>query len=138
MKNLAIIGTGITGLSTANLLKSRFEVTLFEKSSKPGGLIKCDRINDSLFHRVGGHVFNSSNPQVLDWFWDFFDREKEFTKAQRNAKILLNNEILGYPLRTTSTNWRVQSLATLLMIYWQLSRVKLQKSLATIHTLKLF
>lgn len=98
MKNLAIIGTGITGLSTANLLKSKFEVTLFEKSSKPGGLIKCDRINDNLFHRVGGHVFNSSNQQVLDWFWDFFDREKEFTKAQRNAKILLNNEILGYPI----------------------------------------
>ena len=98
MKKLAIIGSGISGLATANLLKEQFEVTIYEKSHKPGGLIKCDRINDNLFHRVGGHVFNSRNQLVLDWFWGFFDREKEFTKAKRNAKILINNEIVGYPI----------------------------------------
>jgi protoporphyrinogen oxidase len=64
----------------------------------PGGLVKCDRVNDNLFHKVGGHVFNSRNQEVLDWFWGFFDRDKEFLKARRNARILLNGQIVGYPI----------------------------------------
>lgn len=98
MENVAVIGTGITGLSAAHLLKNRYKVTLFEKADKPGGLIRCDRVNDNLFHRVGGHVFNSRNKEVLDWFWGFFDRDKEFLKANRNAKILLRGQLLGYPI----------------------------------------
>jgi protoporphyrinogen oxidase len=95
---LAIVGTGITGLATAQLLKDRYQVTLFERAAQPGGLIKCTREGDNLFHRVGGHVFNSRNQRVLDWFWGFFDRDTEFIKARRNAKILLNGKLIGYPL----------------------------------------
>lgn len=98
MERIAVIGTGITGLASAHLLGDRYKVTLFEKADRPGGLIRCERVNDCLFHRVGGHVFNSRNPAVLDWFWSFFDRDKEFLKAKRNAKILLNGKLLGYPI----------------------------------------
>jgi protoporphyrinogen oxidase len=94
----AIIGTGISGLSVAHLLKDRHEVKLIEKKETPGGLIKCDRIQDCLFHRVGGHVFNSKNQSVLDWFWKFFNREEEFIQAKRNANIFLKNQIIGYPI----------------------------------------
>jgi UDP-galactopyranose mutase len=47
-------------------------------------------VNGNLFHLVGGHVFNSKNETVLEWFWRFFDKDKEFVKASRNAKIFLN------------------------------------------------
>lgn len=95
---IAVIGAGISGLSIAQLLNKEHEVKLFEKAKEPGGLIKCERINDCLFHKVGGHVFNSKNEKVLNWFWNFFDRDKEFIKAKRNAKILINNSIIGYPI----------------------------------------
>src|SRR4051812_5757419 len=95
---IAIIGTGISGLSIANILKSKHEVVLFEREHKVGGLIKCERINDCLFHKVGGHVFNSKREDVLDWFWSFFDRENEFVKAVRNARIFLNNRVIKYPI----------------------------------------
>ena len=98
MGSIAIIGAGISGLSAGQILSKKHKVELFEKASKPGGLVKCDRINDNLFHKVGGHVFNSRNQKVLDWFWDFFDRDSEFIKARRNAKILLNGKLIGYPL----------------------------------------
>lgn len=98
MQTLAIVGTGITGLSAGQLLKDRFQVTLFEKAPKAGGLIKCDRVQDNLFHRVGGHVFNSRRTDVLDWFWGFFDRDNEFLKANRNAKIWMQGKLIGYPL----------------------------------------
>ena len=78
---ICVIGTGISGLSVANMLNDNHEVMVYEKTSKIGGLIKCTREDGVLFHRVGGHVFNSKNQEVLDWFWQYFDRDKEFFKS---------------------------------------------------------
>ncbi|TDO19016.1 protoporphyrinogen/coproporphyrinogen oxidase [Pedobacter duraquae] len=98
MKKALVIGSGISGLSVSRMLSPDFEVEILEKSDKIGGLIKCERIDGNLFHRVGGHVFNSRNTAVLDWFWKHFDQEHEFLKAVRNAKILMNDDLIGYPL----------------------------------------
>jgi len=98
MRKAIIIGSGISGLSIARMLSNRFEIEILEREKQIGGLIKCERINDNLFHKVGGHVFNSKNQTVLDWFWGHFNRDKEFLKAHRNAKILINNQLVGYPI----------------------------------------
>lgn len=98
MKKVTIIGSGISGLSIGRMLGDSFDVRILERQDKVGGLIKCDRINGNLFHKVGGHVFNSKNQLVLDWFWQHFDRNSEFLQATRNAKILLNGKLIGYPL----------------------------------------
>ncbi|HKG70118.1 MAG TPA: NAD(P)-binding protein, partial [Segetibacter sp.] len=97
-KKAFVIGAGISGLSIAKMLSEKYDVEVLEKSEKIGGLIKCDRINGNLFHRIGGHVFNSKNQNVLDWFWKHFDRDNEFLQAVRNAKILMNDRLLGYPI----------------------------------------
>lgn len=90
MQKVAIIGAGISGLSTAHFLKDRYEVTVFEKDSQPGGLIKCRRVQGSLFHTCGGHVFNSKRQDVLDWFWSKFEKEKEFSKVDRNSVVFMD------------------------------------------------
>jgi len=97
MKKIAVIGAGISGLSIAKLLKDRYKVTVFESANKPGGLVKCERVEGNLYHPVGGHVFNSRRQDVLDWFWSFFDRDNEFTKATRNAVVYMDKPI-GYPI----------------------------------------
>ncbi|MDO5969494.1 NAD(P)-binding protein [Flavivirga aquimarina] len=97
MKKIAIIGSGISGMTLAHNFKGKFEVELFEKESRPGGLIKCDVIDGNLYHLVGGHVFNSKRQDVLDWFWNFFDKDKEFTKSNRNAVVYIDKPI-GYPI----------------------------------------
>jgi protoporphyrinogen oxidase len=96
--NIGIIGSGISGLSLANMLKENNDVIVFEKEKSVGGLIKCIRVSDCLFHKVGGHVFNSKNIDVLNWFWSYFDKEAEFVQAKRNAKVLFNSKIVGYPI----------------------------------------
>ena len=99
MKKIAIIGGGISGLSIAHYLKNRYEVQVFEKEARPGGLIKCDCIDGNLYHIVGGHVFNSRRQDVLDWFWSFFNKDKEFTKTARNAIVSMADEhLVGYPI----------------------------------------
>lgn len=100
MKEIAIIGAGISGLTTAHLLNAKgYKTTLFEKESQPGGLIRCKRIGGSLYHLCGGHVFNSKRKDVLDWFWDIFNKEEEFIKADRNAVVFMENgETIPYPI----------------------------------------
>lgn len=90
MKKVAIIGAGISGLSVSHLLKNRYNECVFEKESIPGGLIKCRRVNGSLFHTCGGHVFNSKRQDVLDWFWSKFVKEEEFTKTDRNSCVFMD------------------------------------------------
>jgi protoporphyrinogen oxidase len=96
-KNIAIIGAGISGISLARMLSDKANVTIFEQKTI-GGLIKCDRVEDVLYHRVGGHVFNSKNHEVLDWFWSFFDREADFIKAKRFAQVYFEGSYVGYPI----------------------------------------
>lgn len=99
MNRVAIIGAGVSGLSTAHLLNKRYKVILFEQDPVPGGLIKCQRIKGSLFHTCGGHVFNSKRQDVLDWFWSHFEREDEFTKANRNSVVFMNDgKQIPYPI----------------------------------------
>lgn len=99
MKKIAVIGGGISGLSIAQMLKDKHQVRVFEKDSKPGGLIKCDRIKGNLYHKVGGHVFNSKNQDVLNWFWKFFNKEEEFIKTPRNATVFMSGgHLVGYPI----------------------------------------
>ena len=91
MTKIAIIGAGMSGLTTAQLLKNYAEIVVFERELRAGGLIRCERVNGSLFHTCGGHVFNTKNQAVLDWFWAQFDKEKEFHKTDRNSVIFLPN-----------------------------------------------
>ena len=101
-----VIGAGISGLSTAHFLQDKGNlVVIYERETKPGGLIKCRRVNGSLFHTCGGHVFNSKRQDVLEWFWSIFNREKEFHKVNRYSCVLMDKndtpleyEIIPYPI----------------------------------------
>ena len=105
MESIAIIGAGISGMSSAHFLKDKYKVTIFEKESSPGGLIKCRRVGGSLFHTCGGHVFNSKRQDVLDWFWSKFSKENEFIKSDRNSCVFidglessLDHDDIPYPI----------------------------------------
>ncbi len=97
-KKVAIIGSGISGLSVAKILQDKGNiVTVFEKNSFHGGLVHCTIEDGVLFHRVGGHVFNTKINKVSEWFWSIFTQE-DFVKAKRNAKIWIDNKLIGYPI----------------------------------------
>ena len=94
MRKIAIIGAGVSGLSVAQMLKDKHAVVIYEADERPGGMIKCDRIEGNLFHRTGGHVFNTKRQDVMDWFWNHFDKEQEFTKAIRNSAVHLSDKTI--------------------------------------------
>lgn len=99
MQKVAIIGAGISGMSVAHFLKDRYRVTIYEKEDRAGGLIKCRRVNGSLFHTCGGHVFNSKRQDVLDWFWTHFNQQDDFAKTDRNSVVFIaDNREIPYPI----------------------------------------
>ncbi|MEQ3237750.1 protoporphyrinogen/coproporphyrinogen oxidase [Bacteroides cellulosilyticus] len=99
MRKIIIVGAGVSGLSIAQLLKNSYEIKIIEKESRPGGLIKCDRVNGHLFHRTGGHVFNTKREDVSNWFWEHFDKDKEFVKTDRYSVVSMpDGRIISYPI----------------------------------------
>lgn len=96
----AIVGAGISGLTIAQLIKDRDDVTLYESQSRPGGLCKCDYVDGNLFHLSGGHCFNSKDENVIQWFWRFFSHQKKsFSKVKRNAAVCLaDRSEVQYPI----------------------------------------
>ena len=102
---VGVIGAGISGLAVAQILKKNgHTVKVFEAKPKPGGLIACDVTQGHLFHRVGGHVFNSKEARVTDWFWSFF-KQDEFLKAKRDARILMGSDLISYPIENNLFNF---------------------------------
>ena len=64
MKRIAIIGGGVTGLTTALLLLEQgFEVTLYEASGAEGGLAGSWR-RDGFVFDFGPHEFCTDNPAL--------------------------------------------------------------------------
>lgn len=98
-KHIAIIGAGISGLSVARMLtKKGYCVTVYEKEHNPGGLVRCERVGDVLYHCVGGHVFNSRNKSVRDWFWEQLNKN-DFELATRYAVVsLADGSLVDYPI----------------------------------------
>lgn len=98
-QRIAIIGGGVSGLSAARILSAQHDVTVFEADAHPGGMIKCDIVEGNLFHRTGGHVFNTKRADVAEWFWSRFNRDTEFTKALRQSVISLDGTLeVPYPI----------------------------------------
>ena len=61
---VGIIGSGVSGLICAYLLRHKHEITLYESDNKPGGHVNTVRINDKTgTHQIdtGFIVFNESN-----------------------------------------------------------------------------
>lgn len=101
MKRIAVIGAGVSGLTTARILseENRNRVVVYEKENTPGGLIRCMQVDGSLFHICGGHVFNSKRKDVLEWFWSHFNKQTEFIRANRNSAVFMQDGlVIPYPI----------------------------------------
>lgn len=99
---VGIIGSGISGVSSARLLKEKkIESVIYESKNQIGGLISCKSSDGVLFHKTGGHVFNTKNEKVKKWFFSHFEIDKDFLKTTRNAKILLNDNLINYPIENS-------------------------------------
>ena len=94
--NIAIIGSGIAGLSAAFFLSQKFNIHLFEKNEILGGHTRTinfrDHLNNSLSIDTGFIVFNNKNYPYLSSFFEYLDvetgnSEMSFSVSSQSPKL---------------------------------------------------
>ncbi|MFH1613418.1 MAG: FAD-dependent oxidoreductase [bacterium] len=94
MKQIVILGAGITGLSTAFHLKHNYEI--FEKEDISGGLCRSNKINDFIFDYTG-HLLHFKNERVKNLCFNLL--ENNLKQKKRNAYVHLLNQDIKYPFQ---------------------------------------
>ncbi len=73
MTKVAVLGAGLTGLTTAYYLNKRgFDVTVFEKADKPGGVIQTTK-QDGFIFEAGPNTGVIGQPEVMELIEDLGD-----------------------------------------------------------------
>lgn len=97
--NIAIVGSGITGLTTAFLLKKRGKkVTVFEKNSQPGGSIRTVRNGDWLTEYGPNTILLKD--RIVDEFFTELGLNDHLIEANPSASkryIVKNGQIVPLP-----------------------------------------
>jgi oxygen-dependent protoporphyrinogen oxidase len=99
MKNIGIIGGGISGLVAAFLLKKKnFEVSLFEKSERVGGNIQSVRIDDFLIEYAPNSLLKS--PRLIDLIRELNLENEVLAANTANKKryVLQNGKLKSLPM----------------------------------------
>lgn len=94
---IAVLGAGVSGLTAGRLLRDKgYDVTIYEKCEKPGGLAKTRITDGYTYDPHGGHIFNSKHKVVVDWIFSLMSKDK-WQYSTRNAKIYFNGRYISYP-----------------------------------------
>ncbi|QLE78877.1 FAD-dependent oxidoreductase [Francisella sp. Scap27] len=93
MKKIAIIGSGISGLASAYLLKDKFEVTLYEKNNYFGGHARTLDVSDTPVD-TGFIVFNHETYYHLTRFFNHLNIPT--AKSNMSFGVSIKNGALEY------------------------------------------
>ena len=94
-EKIAIIGSGISGLSAAHLLSTKYDVYLFEKKNRLGGHTRTINVDDysrTISIDTGFIVFNEKNyPDLTKFFQlleiDYRDSDMSFSVSNKLPKL---------------------------------------------------
>jgi len=91
---IAILGAGVTGLSLGRMLTDKgINVEIYEAENYIGGLCSTEIVDGYVFDKNGGHVFNSKDPEVLEWAFNILPK-KNWTFSRRKSKILYRGKMI--------------------------------------------
>ncbi len=88
-----ILGAGISGLSTADNLKS--DITILEKNGYPGGLATQYRSGDYWFD-FSGHYFHFADNLNIKKYVEQFSCFKEY---KRDSRIYMSGQLIPFPVQ---------------------------------------
>lgn len=71
MKNIYIVGGGITGCFLSFFLKNDFNVSIYEKENTLGGLCKTYENIENLKYQHGTHVLHTNSLWIIDLIKQF-------------------------------------------------------------------
>jgi protoporphyrinogen oxidase len=94
---IAILGGGVTGLTTSHLLARKgHDTTVFEKDDVPGGLCRSRVVKGFTFDRAGGHIIFSKDGEVMEFIRSLLG-EQNMVRSDRLTKIFYRGHYVKYP-----------------------------------------
>lgn len=99
MPKIVILGAGLTGLSIAYFLEKAgfFDYQIFEKTDRPGGLLKTHHENGFVFDHTG-HFLHINNP-IFECFLEEIYGLKNMNMLNRKSFIYSNKTNTPYPFQ---------------------------------------
>jgi protoporphyrinogen oxidase len=95
---IAILGGGISGCALARMLAADgHNVTVLEKTERPGGLCKSRKYGEFTFDEAGGHILFSKDKEVLQWQLDRCGGEAGTQRVERKTRIRWHDRWVPYP-----------------------------------------
>ena len=115
MKEVIIIGGGISGLSVAwRLINKGFKVKILEADDRVGGLAKSIKI-DNYYFDIGPHSFFSEDKEVFESVMSLFKGEESAIPfSKRSVKMWFRNRYVDYPLSAKSVLFQMGILSPFL------------------------
>lgn len=97
---IAVIGSGVSGMSFAQLCKREqlADVVIFETKKSHGGLARVENINGYPYHLTGGHCFNSKHQDVLDFVFNEILSIDKWNLVERKSNIIFQGHSVPYPI----------------------------------------
>ena len=95
--NIIILGAGISGVALAHFLQEKKnikKITLLEKDSKPGGLLRSYNVK-GIAYDIGPHIIFSKHKEILDKNIKILDHNVH--RIRRSNKIIYKNRYVKYP-----------------------------------------
>ncbi len=94
---VAVIGAGLTGLSAAFHLRGKRKCTVFESSSRPGGLVRSEKKDGFIFDYTG-HFLHFKNPANRSFISD--NLGVGLSRIERKSFILAAGRMVPYPFQS--------------------------------------
>jgi len=95
VSEIVIVGAGITAAAAAAVLKTQFQVTVYEVRDHLGGNCYDYNSQGTDIHRYGAHIYHNPNKELHDWL----SRYTDWTPYQHSvtAEILCDDKQLQVP-----------------------------------------
>ncbi|MDA3792738.1 MAG: NAD(P)-binding protein [Elusimicrobia bacterium] len=98
VKDIVIIGAGLTGLRAAQSLSEKARVTVLEKNDRPGGLVQTKEI-DGFKHDHTGHFLHFKEKAKKNFVRKLVAPEK-LLEIQRKSYIYTDRRYIPYPFQS--------------------------------------
>ena len=93
MKNILVIGSGLTGATLAYKHKED-KVTVIERRNHIGGNIYTEDIDGICVHQYGAHIFHTNDKEI----WDFVNQFVHFNNYKHEVKSFYNGNLYSLPI----------------------------------------